>query len=98
MQSVLPADRWREEIGKRDTDRRAQPTAPARMWSDRVPLLSLKIHVYARQISRQKDRLRPRMIQICYFPLKISQSPCDVPMSSSMGSDNQALVREAMKA
>lgn len=32
-----------------------------------------------------------------YFP-KITQSPCEVPMKSSIGSDSQALVREAMNA
>ena len=34
-----------------------------------------------------------------YFPpLKISQSCEEVPMKSNIGSDSQALVREAMKA
>src|SRR2546423_1793621 len=34
-----------------------------------------------------------------YFPpLKISQSCDDVPMNKSIGSDNHALVREAIKA
>src|SRR6266850_7261384 len=32
-----------------------------------------------------------------YLP-KITQSPCDVPMKSSNGSDSQAFVREAIKA
>ena len=33
-----------------------------------------------------------------YLPPKIIQSPCDVPMSNSNGSDSQAFVREATKA
>src|SRR3954452_14178147 len=32
-----------------------------------------------------------------YFP-KITQSPCDVPMKNSIGSDSQVFVREAIKA
>lgn len=33
-----------------------------------------------------------------YFPAKISQSPCDAAMNKSIGSESQALVREATKA
>src|SRR5947207_6140261 len=33
-----------------------------------------------------------------YLPLKISQSPCEVPMNRSIGRDSQALAREATKA
>ena len=33
-----------------------------------------------------------------YCPPKISQSPWEVPMNSSIGSDSHAFVREAMKA
>jgi len=32
-----------------------------------------------------------------YFP-KITQSPCDVPINKSNGSDNQVLVRDAINA
>src|SRR6267154_1127357 len=35
---------------------------------------------------------------IFYLPLKINQSPCDVPMNKSIGKDIQALVREATNA
>src|SRR6266496_2847852 len=37
--------------------------------------------------------------EVCdYFPPKINQSPCEVPMNSNIGSDSQAFAREAMKA
>jgi hypothetical protein len=34
----------------------------------------------------------------CYFPAKIIQSPCDVAINKSIGSESQALVREPTKA
>src|SRR6266550_6676216 len=47
--------------------------------------------------SSLESRLKAELLNR-YFPAKMSQSPCDVPMNKSRGSDNQALVREAMKA
>ncbi len=38
-----------------------------------------------------------RLRRTSYFP-KMTQSPCDVPMKSSIGSDNHAFVREAINA
>jgi len=47
----------------------------------------------------QKCRRRRSEILCRYFPpLKISQSCDAVPMNRSIGSDSQALVREAIKA
>src|ERR1043166_2885150 len=59
----------------------------------------------ASPILLQKERARSRPIRLRgwyllhhHLPPKITQSPCDVPMKSNMGSDNQVLVREAMNA
>src|SRR5712671_3681654 len=49
--------------------------------------------------SETKIRFRYGLPRANYFPpLKISQSCDEVPMNKSIGSDNQALVREAIKA
>ena len=39
-----------------------------------------------------------RIVRCAYLPPKISQSPCEVPINRSIGSESQAFVREATKA
>src|SRR5258706_15937792 len=47
--------------------------------------------------SSLESRLKAELLTR-YLPLKISQSPCDVPINKSIGKDIQALVREATNA
>src|SRR5438105_15434422 len=47
--------------------------------------------------SSLKSHLKAELLT-SYLPPKIIQSPCEVPINRSSGSDNQALVREAMNA